>query len=307
MKPGSGDPTDSITLMVVPGRTGSIRRWTLPQRWLRIGTGASVALALLLVAGIVDYVRMHTRVGELDRLREETSEQRAAIEDYAERMRQISDELARVGEFDRKLRVIANLEPGNAGTLPGIGGIDTAGFEFGAATGLTRARRHERMLEGLEQLSEAAKRREESLAALIDHLEHQTARLGATPSIWPTKGWITSGFGYRTSPFTGLRELHRGLDIAGRAGTPILAPADGRVRTAQNHRGLGKMVIVRHGYGVESLYGHLSEILVEPGQRIKRGERLGLMGSTGRSTGPHLHYQVNVNGVAVDPRSYILD
>jgi murein DD-endopeptidase MepM/ murein hydrolase activator NlpD len=304
---GPVDPADTLTLMVVPGRTGHIRRYSLPQRWIRLGGGAVVAFALLLIVGAVDYVRVRTMLSELDGLRTETREQRSEIQAYAEHMQKISDELARVGEFDRKLRVIANLEPGNAAELPGIGGIDPDGISLGRTAGLTRSRRQERMIGGLENLGDAADRRGESLAALIDHLEDQTARLAATPSISPTKGWVTSTFGYRTSPFTGLRELHRGLDIAGRNGTPILASADARVRIAQDHRGMGKMVILKHGHGVETMYGHLSEILVKPGQQVTRGERIGLMGSTGRSTGPHVHYQINVNGVAVNPNNYILD
>lgn len=302
-----GGPGDDLTLMLVPGRTGKILRWTLPRRWIRILETATIVAALLLIAGSVDYVRLRIHLSELDGLRVEAREQRQEIAAYSEHMRNITDQLARVGEFDRKLRVITDLHPGSAAALPGIGGIETDSLELGLTSGLTRARRQEHMTRGLENLGEAAKRREASLNELISHLESQTARLSATPSISPTKGWLTSTFGYRTSPFTGLRELHRGLDIAGRPGTPIVASAAGRIRITQNHRGLGKMVILRHGYGIETLYGHLAEILVKPGQRLKRGERIGLMGSSGRSTGPHLHYQINVNGVAVNPNNYILD
>ena len=303
----TGGPADDLTLMLVPGRTGQIRRWTLPRRWIRIMEAVGIVTALLLVVGSVDYVRLRTQVSELNQLRTEAREQRQEIAVYSESMRDLTDELARVGEFDRKLRVIVDLDPGSSGTLAGIGGLESDGLELGLTSGLTRARRQERMMAGLENLGEAAKRREESLKELLSHLESQTARLSATPSIAPTKGWVTSAFGYRTSPFTGLRELHRGLDVAGRPGTPIVASADGRVRISQKHRGLGNMIILRHGYGIETLYGHLAEILVKQGQRVERGERIGLMGSTGRSTGPHLHYQINVNGVAVSPKNYILD
>jgi murein DD-endopeptidase MepM/ murein hydrolase activator NlpD len=145
------------------------------------------------------------------------------------------------------------------------------------------------------------------LAGLITHLEDQTARLLATPSIAPTKGWATSGFGYRTSPFTGNREHHRGLDIAGRSGTAVKAPSDGKVVYVGRKRALGNTVVIRHGYSIETIYGHLSEVLVKPGQKVERGEMIARMGSTGRSTGPHLHYQVEVNKKAVNPRNYILD
>jgi murein DD-endopeptidase MepM/ murein hydrolase activator NlpD len=301
------EPGDALTLMLVPGRTGQIRRITLPRRWLRTVAWCGAAAAVLLVAGSVDYVRVRGNVSELDDLRSETAEQRAQIDAYALRMEKIADELGRLGEFDRKLRVIANLEPGNGAPLAGIGGIESDDVGPGAVAGLTRARRHERLMRQLDRLTDASSRQGESLQALIAHLEGQAARLASTPSIAPAKGWITSTFGYRTSPFTGMREFHQGLDVAGRSGTPIVSSGDGRVRFAGPNGGLGNAVVVVHGYGIETTYGHLAETLVRTGDRVKRGDRVGLMGSTGRSTGPHLHYQVSVNGVAVNPANYILD
>jgi murein DD-endopeptidase MepM/ murein hydrolase activator NlpD len=301
------DSQDLVTLMVVPGRTGNIRRLNLRRRVLRQALAGAAVLAVGLVALGVDYVRVRLAVVDLDRMRAETRTQREELDAYASRIEGLSENLARLRRFDHKLRVITNLDPGDGLPLPGIGGIEGEGLDRHHLSGLTRTQRHARMMESLDRLAEVGKEQEESLKNLVSHLENQTAKLSHTPSISPTKGWITSGFGYRISPFTGKRELHRGIDIAGRQGTPIIAPADGRVRYAGPDRGLGNSVIVRHGYGVESLYGHLSEILVKPGQKVKRGDRVGLMGSTGRSTGPHLHYQVNVSGVAVNPRNYMLD
>jgi murein DD-endopeptidase MepM/ murein hydrolase activator NlpD len=299
--------TDLITLMIVPGRSGNIRRFnvrrSMLQRWA--AGGAVLAVGILLLSA--DYVRVRLSVSELDRMRTETREQRDQIAAYAQSIEEISEGLARLRRFDHKLRVITNLDPGDALPLPGIGGIEGEGLDAHHLSGLTRAQRHNRMMESLDRIGQAGEEQEQSLSNLIEHLERQTAQLAHTPAVAPTKGWITSSFGYRLSPFTKKRELHRGLDIAGRTGTPILATADGKVRYAGPDRGLGKSVIVRHGYGIETIYGHLSEILVKPGEKVARGMKLGLMGSTGRSTGPHLHYQVNVNGVAVDPRNYMLD
>jgi murein DD-endopeptidase MepM/ murein hydrolase activator NlpD len=240
-------------------------------------------------------------------MRTETRTQREELEIYASRIEDLSQNLARLRRFDHKLRVITNLDPSDGLPIPGIGGIEGEGLDRHHLSGLTRSQRHGRMIDSLDRLSEVGEEQAESLKALVAHLESQGAKLSHTPSVSPTKGWITSGFGYRISPFTSKRELHRGIDIAGRPGTPIISPADGRVRYAGPDRGLGNSVILRHGYGVETLYGHLAEILVKPGQKLKRGDRIGLMGSTGRSTGPHLHYQVNVSGVAVNPRNYMLD
>ena len=301
------DSQDLVTLMVVPGRSGNIRRFNVRRRVVRRWIAAAIALSACVVVLGVDYVRVRFAVAELDRVRTETRVQREEIAAYADRIENISESLTRLRSFDHKLRVITNLDPGGGLPLPGIGGLEGEGLDRHHLSGLTRSQRHTRMLESLGRIVDASEEQESSFGDLLAHLESQTAKLSRTPSVSPTKGWITSAFGYRVSPFTKKRELHRGIDIAGREGTPILAPAEARVRYAGPDRGLGLSVILRHGYGVETIYGHLSEILVKPGQQVKRGEKLGLMGSTGRSTGPHLHYQVNVNSVAVNPRNYMLD
>jgi murein DD-endopeptidase MepM/ murein hydrolase activator NlpD len=141
----------------------------------------------------------------------------------------------------------------------------------------------------------------------VDGLQGKQRRLVSTPSIWPTRGWVTSRFGYRTSPFTGSRQFHAGIDVAGRAGTPVVAPADGRVVHVGQKGALGRTVILDHGYGIRTTFGHNSDVIVQRGQRVERGEKISFLGSTGRSTGPHLHYAVQVDGRRVDPMNYILD
>lgn len=302
------DPqNDFVTFMYMPGNTGEIRRYHLPRTWLRRGTVTAIVAAVAVLALGVDYVRVRTNLVELDYLRGETSAQRDQLHEYTRKMATISEELTRVAGFDRKLRMITNLDPADPLPLPGIGGVEGDLVDSDELATLTRDRRHQRILEGLGHLTDAAGAEAESLSALIAHLEDQTTRLRTTPSISPTKGWVTSSFGYRTSPFTANREFHRGLDIAGRLGTPVYAPADGKIRFAGNRRALGNAVTISHGYGVETLYGHMHELNVKSGQKIVRGQEIGLLGSTGRSTGPHLHYQVQVNGVPVNPRNYILD
>lgn len=306
--PRSSDPgSDLVTLMYVPGRSGKILRYHFPRAWMRHALAGVAVLAVAVLALGVDYIRARGQLSELDYLRSETREQRDQLLAYSDQMTRISDELKRISSFDRKLRVITNLDPADPLPLPGIGGVEGELIGPDELLGLTRDRRHQRMLDGLEWLSDAASAEAESLGALLAHLEDQTTRLRHTPSVAPTKGWATSGFGYRTSPFTGGREFHSGLDIAGRLGTAVISPAEGEVRFAGHQRALGNTVRVRHGYGIETVYGHLKTIAVKPGQRVTRGQEIGLLGSTGRSTGPHLHYQVEVNRKPVNPRNYILD
>jgi len=130
--------------------------------------------------------------------------------------------------------------------------------------------------------------------------------LARTPSIWPT-GFrrITSNFGYRSDPFGGFNALHTGLDIAGDYGSPIQATADGIVELAGWDGGYGNSVVISHGNGLSTRYGHMSDIKVKVGQTVKKGETIGLMGSTGRSTGTHVHYEILKNGVPVNPISYL--
>jgi len=147
----------------------------------------------------------------------------------------------------------------------------------------------------------------QSQAELSKFLREQKSILACTPSIRPTSGWFSLGFGYRKSPFTNQREFHKGLDIATRIGTPIVAPADGLVVFAASEGNFGKMITVNHGYNLLTRYGHLHKFHVSKGQFVKRGQVIGEVGQTGRCTGPHLHYEVLRNGVPVNPIRYILN
>ncbi len=146
---------------------------------------------------------------------------------------------------------------------------------------------------------------EESLAEILASLKTQENLLAHTPSIVPTAGRITSGFGWRYNRILKRREFHKGLDIANVPGTPVFAPADGVVVYRGPKGGFGRFLTIDHGYGYRTRYGHLRRILVRTGERVRRGQIIAHMGSTGLSTGPHLHYEVLVLGTQVDPRNYI--
>ncbi|MEW5796304.1 MAG: M23 family metallopeptidase [Candidatus Zixiibacteriota bacterium] len=147
----------------------------------------------------------------------------------------------------------------------------------------------------------------EKYAELEAGLEDIKDRLDHTPSIWPVRGWLSRGYGMRPDPFTGYRRLHRGVDISSNTGTPIIAPAAGRVKAVVVDRALGKLIEIDHGYGFVTRYGHLSAFDVQRGQLVERGETIGRVGSTGYSTGPHLHYEVWRNGKVLNPHDYIIN
>ena len=148
---------------------------------------------------------------------------------------------------------------------------------------------------------------EVKIHGLDQHLLDKESILRSTPSILPTNGWITSYFGHRISPTAGVRKMHEGLDVGANFGTPIYAPADGIVTYAGNKAGFGLFVQIDHGYGIETIYAHSQKILTKNGKRVSRGDLIAKVGSSGYSTGPHLHYEVRVNGIAVDPLYFILE
>jgi murein DD-endopeptidase MepM/ murein hydrolase activator NlpD len=163
------------------------------------------------------------------------------------------------------------------------------------------------LTEEVERLGLVADASELSLLELVQQLQEKHRLLASSPAIWPTKGWLTSRFGSRISPFTGRRQFHSGIDIAGRRGTDVIASARGVVRYAGKRGPLGNTVIIDHGYGVRTHYGHTDEILVKPGEEVERGQVIATLGNTGRSTGPHLHYTIEVKGKPVNPLNYIFD
>lgn len=142
---------------------------------------------------------------------------------------------------------------------------------------------------------------ETRLATVRTGVERRQALASATPSIWPVAGWLSSSFGNRRDPFTGSADFHPGLDISADRGQPVLATADGTVTNAAYHGSYGNLVVLDHGFGITTKYGHLSRFAVMTGQQIRRGDILGYVGSTGRSTSPHLHYEVWVNDKLTNP------
>jgi murein DD-endopeptidase MepM/ murein hydrolase activator NlpD len=157
----------------------------------------------------------------------------------------------------------------------------------------------------LKVSNEQAAKQEASFKEISVFLDKQRSILAATPSIWPIKGWITSGFGKRASPLTGEPGRHMGVDIANEVNTPIRATADGIVTFAGWETGYGRLVAIEHGYGYSTRYGHCARIEIKVGDEVKRGQIIGYVGSTGRSTGSHCHYEVRIHGIPVDPEKYL--
>ena len=235
-------------------------------------------------------------------------QQRNQLQQFAKEMNTLKSKLIALNQFEEKIRIIADIDlPHRQDSLFGVGG--SIPEDFSTHSPLTKKPDElvREMESNLRLFDQVTKNQSKGFELLLSAIENKMTLLASTPSIRPTRGWISSGFGYRESPFTGRREFHPGLDIATHTGTPILATADGIVTYVGQKGLLGKVVVVDHGHGIVTRYGHAKKILMKRGDLVKRGQAIARVGSTGRSTGPHLHYEVRLNGIPMNPIKYILN
>jgi len=339
MSQQTAETSDAYTIVVFRGSSSKPLRFSFPRKFLR---KLLILAAILIVADLLVVSHYVIRTGEVWQLsafraeamgaREQTAAFSSAIDDLKKR-------LSVMGEVNQRLRVmlgidtskptgdLANGRGGDDGPLPenrenvpvispGASpieqrqqvseGRDSAqvGIDFSAENIEDIA---QQVRESIDALVREAAQQEEALQSLTQIAEQRSTQWASTPSIWPVRGWVTSAFGPRVSPFTEKPAWHDGLDIGASPNAPVQAPALGRVVTVSFDPKMGNMVKLDHGYGIETVYGHLAKSLVKEGQRVKRGDVVALVGSTGLSTGPHLHYMVKKNGQALDPTKFILD
>ncbi len=296
---------DDLTIIVIPQRSSSVKRYKISTAVIK-GLLSTVVVSAVVFSWLTyDYVKAKGQIWEVTKLREENKAQQDQILAFADKISSVETQMTKLRQFDAKLRIITNLEkPGGGEQYFGIGGPDEGNL-------LDYSNRKEVLIQKmhthLDNIQVEAAVQEGSFNELQEYLADKKSLLASTPSIWPVRGWITSTFGNRVSPYTGTWKMHEGLDIATRMNTPIVAPADGRVTYVGVEPGYGKLLVIDHGYGVITRYGHNSEILVKRGEVVKRGQKVAAVGTTGRSTGPHVHYEVRVNGVPVNPKNYILN
>jgi murein DD-endopeptidase MepM/ murein hydrolase activator NlpD len=296
-----------FTFMFLPGPNERVRTLSISKSALKTALLSVAAVAVLSLYFVYEYNDAKDKVWELQSVREELMEQKAQVQNIALTMLDYKRQMFLLRDLDTKLRRVVSLGPRDrAHQVLGIGGPDELGLQSLAAMG--GKKQEEALKEMHQELSElkgAASRQEASLQMLIEYFEDKRSLYASTPSVWPVRGWVTSPYGNRTSPFSGIVKFHEGLDIAAQTGTPIMAPADGVVVKAGFSSGYGNMVEISHGYGIKTVYGHSSRLNVKPGQRIRRGEVIAYVGDTGTSTGPHLHYEVRLNGLPVNPVKYM--
>ena len=309
------DKEEDYSVVFFPGATASPKRFRISRRWFRIFVCSSLVILLGVVSSFVYFSQKYYYLAndeiELTELRRESKIRKVQAEKIATQVKNLESDMARLGRFEKKLRVITALEdsPQNSAKNWGVGGGSYGLSSYSFTTSLAHESKAlaNKLSNSLGHLTTQAKIKAISLQELDHFFKDQKSFLQSTPSIWPTRGWVTSGFGYRKSPFTGLRENHEGWDIGARSGSAVRATADGMITVAGRERGYGKLIEIDHGYGIVTRYGHNSKNLIKVGSKVKRGQIVALVGNTGRSTGPHLHYEILVNSVPTNPKNYILE
>jgi murein DD-endopeptidase MepM/ murein hydrolase activator NlpD len=286
-----------------------------------IGLFGVFLLALLMGVGYIvyDYYNLRQMTSHLQSQElffssqlDEIHNQRRQIQEFATEINSLKAKLIALNSFEKKIRIIANIEKSDESeTIFGVGGSTPEDLDAEIPLKEKHNSLMRDMHEQIEELNRASANQQEEFESLLKSLEDQQNLLASTPAIRPipkdAKSWITSRFGHRLSPFTGRREFHKGYDFSTKEGTLILATADGVVTFAGNKGLLGDTVVIDHGHGIVTRYGHCQKFLKKVGQRVKRWDPIALVGNTGRSTGPHVHYEVQLNGIPVNPEKYILN
>ncbi len=301
-------PTKKVTFLVVPPNGSKVKEVKLSRASLALVTFAVLCTLVGMAYILKDYSMLKTSLPSREVLARQVETQRTQIQVFAEKIQTLNGKMATLRALEKKLRIIANVkQPADADAVFGVGGtlpedLDPSQPLTEQDKGLIRD-----MHSQADYLDQAVIVEKEAFEELHAYLQKRRSLLSSTPAIRPAQGWISSGFGYRVSPFTGLKEFHKGMDIATREGAPIVAPADGIITSVGDMGPLGNTLIIDHEHGLVTRYAHLREWLVKPGQRIKRGDKIGLVGDTGRTTAPHLHYEILLNGLPVNPADYILN
>jgi len=280
------------TIIFVPHARAKFRKWRLTTTQLALVLGSLGLLTFGSIFFSISYFSTNVDYAQLQQIEKENEDLRAVNQSFEKSIRELEGQLADYQNRIHQLAIVAGLKELSPSNDTGIGGSVAEGGSLDVA---------------LENLGLQLKDLDQGVSLLNEAFEERSLMISSTPAIVPVKGLFTSGFGYRTDPFTKRRAFHSGLDIVAAPGKEIVATGDGLVTRAGRIGALGNAVYISHGYGLTTRYGHLSRVAVEAGEQVKRGDVIGHLGSTGRSTGYHLHYEVHVDGKAVNPLGHILD
>jgi len=290
-----------ISIVIVPNWKTNFRTINLPERAVRIMIGAGLAFVLFLVFFLIDYFSMTMTKAHYKELVKETSAQKELIVNYENTIAQMKETITNFENYARKINILAGVQsPENIGGEPGIGGGERADFGFSG--------QNKNIEPGaIQAIKQRAESVEKNLNYMLHFFENQNTTLATTPTIWPTVGWVSSTFGPRIDPFTGRNAFHSGLDIATNLNNPVVATANGVVVQVGFDKYKGNFISISHGNGFSTEYWHLNKVAVKSGQKVERGQVIAYVGKTGKALGPHLHYEVHLNGKPINPIHYIIE
>ena len=273
-----------FTFLIAPTATSRVRRFSIHHNFVYAVGGVLTAIAIVMIYGAVRLTQTEALNLKYLSVKTENETLKRENDSFQNSYSKLKGQISYIEDMSKELARQAKMEP----SLEVDQKVGTGGPETVAA------------------LDKSADRLERDVRQINDRLRSDLLRLASIPTGLPVQGYVTDGFGIRRNPFSGEgREFHEGVDVAVDFVTPVTATADGLVIWAASHAGYGNLAVVYHSNGITTRYGHLSRVSVEPGQRVKRGDQVGYAGSTGRSTGPHVHYEVRENDQPIDPLRYV--
>ncbi len=326
----------TYTILLFSNNVDQPKKWVIPSSIVYCSVIVVGILFLLGTSVAVDYVQLLLEKNRAHWLRTENEYLKGQFREVEGKLTALESSLERVDSFSRKLKLITHIDAPDRelelsvpmrpedGAISSNGGGSRWPSQIGPIEGFFnkaeyRSPSSEEALSSsirsdystvsvrMDRVISGTELKEKEVLQLWKDLSDKNDLLLSTPSLRPTNGWISSNFGTRSSPFSGDTSIHKGIDIAADQGTSIRSPASGVVSYAGIDEGYGKHISIDHGHGIVTRFAHCSQIYVKVGQRVRRGDVIAAVGSTGRSTGPHLHYEVRLNGVPVNPEKYILE
>lgn len=313
-----------FTLLLTSNNSDKTRSWHFSSTLIHFSSLIFGIIVILLLSFFIDYFSLLVNTGNLKKLTIENNLLKKQMLQLNSEAKEIENYLSRIKIYTKKLKLISNITDNNralelslkeAKVFPNNNIINKKDFLLSNNTRLfsepllesKQLDLYEKLSEKLLILNKESLLVENNALTIYENLWDKTEFLAATPNIAPVRGWQSSTFGYRRNPITGRIALHKGLDFVAPRGTPIWATAEAVVSYVGYDLGYGKLVVLDHGYGVKSYYAHNSQIFTKLGAKVKRWDVISSVGNTGASTGHHLHYEIRVNGIPVDPSNYILD
>lgn len=296
----------NYSVIIVSDATSTSREFVISSKFIKKAIIAAPILVIIFGFIIFDYLTTSFNKEKLRRLEQTVEKRDHEITRYKANIEDLKKDLSQMAEFEKRIKVATGLTSPYALQEVGKGGPgqikNLDNYEIPNVS-----QNLNNQGGSLENLTQKSKTIVNSLKFVNSVINRQRVRLASTPMVWPTRGYLTDLYGWRTHPITGKRDFHHGVDIATQLGNKVMATANGTVLVAEYRSYYGNLIVIDHGYEYATWYGHLASIAVKEGQRVKRGQVIGYVGSTGRSNAPHLHYEVRFMRKPVNPMKFMID